>query len=80
LNFSKGGFQSARGSQNGGEFYLENLVEELDFATEFFHDTETDVRSPTTNLNPIEKAIEKHDAMPWFTLKARKQSTVGGSL
>lgn len=49
LNFSKGGFQSARGSQNGGEFYVENLVEELDFATEFFHDTEMDVRHPTTN-------------------------------
>jgi hypothetical protein len=45
LNFSKGGFQSARGNQNGGEFYVENVVEELDFATEFFHDTETDVRT-----------------------------------
>ena len=42
LNFSKGGFQSARGNRNGGEFYVENLAEELDFPTEFFHDTEAD--------------------------------------
>jgi hypothetical protein len=40
LNFSRGGFQSARGNQNGGEFYVENIQEELDYPTEFFHDLE----------------------------------------
>ena len=34
----KGGFQSARGSQNGGEFSISNVLEELDWPTEFFFD------------------------------------------
>jgi len=33
--FSKGGFQGARGNNNGAEFYIENVWEELDSPAEF---------------------------------------------
>jgi hypothetical protein len=36
--FGSGGFQGARGSDNGGDFFIENVREELDFPTEFFFD------------------------------------------
>ncbi len=38
FTFSKGGFQGARGSDNGDEFYIENVMEELDSANEWFFD------------------------------------------
>lgn len=36
--FSKGGFQGARGNDNGDEFYIENVMEELDSPSEWFFD------------------------------------------
>jgi len=40
IKFSAGGFQGARGNKAGDEFYVENVFEELDSATEwFFNDT-----------------------------------------
>lgn len=36
--FSKGGFQGARGNDNGAEFYIENVFEELDYPDEWFFD------------------------------------------
>jgi len=39
LKFSKGGFQGARGpGASGGEFYIENVFEELDSENEWFFD------------------------------------------
>lgn len=38
FTFSKGGFQGARGDNNGEHFYIENVFEELDFPGEFFFD------------------------------------------
>eukprot|EP01084_Bolivina_argentea_P066964 122061_1 len=37
IQFIKGGFQGARGSKSGGEFYIENIFEELDYPTEWFY-------------------------------------------
>ncbi len=41
FTFSKGGFQGARGNDNGDEFYIENVMEELDSANEWFFDKTT---------------------------------------
>ena len=34
LMFSRGGFQGARGARQGAEFFVENVMEELDYPTE----------------------------------------------
>ena len=39
LVFSKGGFQGSRGGSSGGELYIENVFEELDFPDEWFYNT-----------------------------------------
>ena len=39
FTFGKGGNQGARGNNQGGDFFVENIFEELDFPGEFFHDT-----------------------------------------
>jgi len=38
FTFGKGGFQGARGSNSGGDFFVENIFEELDHPGEFFFD------------------------------------------
>ena len=35
--FDKGGFQGARGNNNGDEYYVENIFEELDYPDEWFY-------------------------------------------
>ena len=41
FTFGQGGNQGARGSNNGGDYFVENIFEELDNPGEFFHDTRT---------------------------------------
>lgn len=41
FNFSKGGFQGARGNNNGDEFFMENVMEELDYPNEWFFNAST---------------------------------------
>ena len=41
LTFGRGGFQEARGSSSGAEFYVANVLEELDDDLEFFVDYPT---------------------------------------
>ena len=41
FNFSKGGFQGARGKDNGDEIVVENVMEELDWPNEWFYDENT---------------------------------------
>mmetsp|Transcript_67792 Transcript_67792/g.107564 ORF Transcript_67792/g.107564 Transcript_67792/m.107564 type:complete len:816 (-) Transcript_67792:152-2599(-) len=41
IMFAKGGFQGARGNNNGDEFYVENVMEELDYPTEYFFNAST---------------------------------------
>ena len=41
--FSKGGFQGARGDYEGEDFYIENVMEELDYPTEWFYNTTTKI-------------------------------------
>lgn len=39
LGWHIGGFQGARGSNNGQEFFIENVLEELDAPNEFYYDS-----------------------------------------
>ena len=41
FNFSKGGFQGARGNDTGDAFYIENVMEELDSPSEWFFDKDS---------------------------------------
>jgi hypothetical protein len=41
FSFSKGGYQDARGSDDAGNFYVENVLEELDDVSEWFFDAAT---------------------------------------
>ena len=41
FTFSKGGFQGARGNDRGDEFYIENVMEELDNPNEWYYDSKT---------------------------------------
>lgn len=38
IGWTKGGFQGARGDNSGGEWYISNVFEELDWPTEYFFD------------------------------------------
>lgn len=38
IGWHYGGFQGARGATTGGEWFVENIFEELDFPAEFFYD------------------------------------------
>ena len=41
FKFSKGGFQGARGQNSGAEFFIENVMEELDAPSEWYYDQTT---------------------------------------
>merc|ERR1711988_1417717 len=41
FTFGRGGNQGARGSNSGGDFFIEGVMEELDYPGEFFHDKRT---------------------------------------
>ena len=41
FTFGRGGFQGARGNNQGGDFFVENVFEELDFPGEFFFNAST---------------------------------------
>eukprot|EP01116_Phalansterium_solitarium_P022687 TRINITY_DN7582_c0_g1_i1.p1 TRINITY_DN7582_c0_g1~~TRINITY_DN7582_c0_g1_i1.p1 ORF type:complete len:924 (-),score=219.53 TRINITY_DN7582_c0_g1_i1:171-2942(-) len=38
FTFGRGGFQGAEGSDSGGRWFVENVIEELDYPREFFYD------------------------------------------
>lgn len=42
ITFGAGGNQGARGNDKGGDFFVENVFEELDHPGEFFYDKKTD--------------------------------------
>ena len=41
LHFERGGFQGARGNRNGDEWFISNVVEELDAEREFYYNAST---------------------------------------
>ena len=52
FKFSKGGFQGARGNNQGAEFVIENVKEELDAPTEWFYDEDKKVLYYFHNATP----------------------------
>jgi len=50
LSWTYGGFQGARGQTSGGEWYVENIFEELDVANEWFFDESSEVLYMMPNL------------------------------
>eukprot|EP01060_Flectonema_neradi_P015227 TRINITY_DN218_c1_g1_i9.p1 TRINITY_DN218_c1_g1~~TRINITY_DN218_c1_g1_i9.p1 ORF type:complete len:814 (+),score=246.12 TRINITY_DN218_c1_g1_i9:42-2444(+) len=38
ITFGQGGYQGARGNNKGGDFFIENVMEEFDYPNEFFFD------------------------------------------
>jgi hypothetical protein len=41
MGFGKGGNQGARGDDKGGDYFIENVMEELDSPGEFYYDSKT---------------------------------------
>jgi len=41
FTFGLGGFQGARGNNEGGDYFVENVFEELDYTGEFFFNKTT---------------------------------------
>lgn len=41
FTFGRGGFQGARGNNNGGDYFIENVFEEWDYPGEFFYNRST---------------------------------------
>ena len=52
FKFSQGGFQGARGNDQGAEFVVENIIEELDAPTEWFYDENKKVLYYFHNATP----------------------------
>jgi hypothetical protein len=61
FTFGRGGFQGARGgndkneptSGGGGDFFIENVYEELDYSGEFFHNRCVLISSPPLPSPPL---------------------------
>ena len=69
MTFLAGGFQDARGSNDAGEFYVENVAEELDAPAEWYYDEATQTLTfaynqtqvpPTPNTRRPARAVPMH--------------------
>ena len=62
MKFSKGGFQGARGNNNGDEIYVENVMEELDFPGEYFFNDSTKMLYYYNNISGSDPSSLKFEA------------------
>ena len=79
FTFGKGGNQGARGSNNGGDYFVENIFEELDNPGEFYHDKRLGKlylyhngtgAPPTTNvITPQQKILVNISGTQWNPVK-----------
>jgi len=81
FTFGYGGFQGARGRKNGGDFFIENVFEELDYPGEFFYDKKegllyvyynatSGTPPPTKNvILPNLKTLIWHEGTQWNPVK-----------
>ena len=58
FNFSKGGFQGARGANRGKEFYIENVFEEMDSESEWFYNESTQMLYYYNNQSQLNQTFE----------------------
>jgi hypothetical protein len=87
FSFGKGGNQGARGSNSGGDFFVENVMEELDYASEFFYD-KTDSKlyfyyngtgappTDTTFVVPQKRVLLNMTGTQWDPVKDVKTSGI----
>ncbi len=83
FTFSKGGFQGARGNNHGDEFYIENVLEELDYPNEWYYDTETMklffYYNATSGTQPTDDTIiEVVQLKTFFNVTGSQQSPIKG--
>eukprot|EP01084_Bolivina_argentea_P271094 461150_1 len=79
LKFSRGGFQGARGAASGDEFYVENILEELDAGMEwFYNDTEKVLyyRNNISNESPDKLLFEVTNLKVLFNYTGTKNKPI----
>jgi hypothetical protein len=79
FTFGKGGNQGARGNNQGGDFFVENIFEELDYPGEFYHDKRNKKlylyhngtgAPPTSNvITPQQKVLVNMTGTQWNPVK-----------
>ena len=79
FTFGKGGNQGARGANTGGDFFVENILEELDYPSEFYHDEENGKlylyhngtgAPPTKNVvAPLQQILVNMSGTQWNPVK-----------
>ncbi|GAB5362564.1 hypothetical protein AAMO2058_000808200 [Amorphochlora amoebiformis] len=81
IMFSKGGFQGGRGNNKGEAFFVENVIEELDAANEFFFNSSTRTLYYNTGTNSPPDAsalIEATNLKTIFSFEGSMNNTVSG--
>ena len=79
--FSSGGFQGARGNDRGEEFYIENVMEELDYPNEWYYDKQTKklyfYYNATSGTSPPDNTLfEAVQLKTFFMFQGSQQSPV----
>eukprot|EP01065_Artemidia_motanka_P026800 TRINITY_DN32038_c0_g1_i1.p1 TRINITY_DN32038_c0_g1~~TRINITY_DN32038_c0_g1_i1.p1 ORF type:complete len:933 (+),score=311.52 TRINITY_DN32038_c0_g1_i1:85-2799(+) len=80
FTFGKGGNQGARGNNEGGDFFVEGVMEELDYPGEFFHNSSTGqlylfyngTGQPPADMKvvvPTTKVLVNHTGTQWNPVK-----------
>lgn len=81
FTFSRGGFQGARGSDSGAEFYIENVFEELDSPNEWFYDEKSKMLYlwyNGTGAPPQDTVFEVTNVKTLFSVMGNQQNPVKG--
>jgi hypothetical protein len=87
MSFGHGGFQGARGSNNGGDWFIENVMEELDNPGEFFFDESASKLylyhngtgappASATVVAPQKQILVNHSGTQWNPVKNVKHTGI----
>ncbi len=72
IMLGKGGFQTAQSGSSGGNFYIENVLEEVDYPTEYFFDIQSRTlyyfNNDTNNKPPANLTFEATKLKVLFNL------------
>lgn len=81
MRWTHGGFQDARGLDEAGEWYVENVREELDNSNEFFYDPKAKqllYAYNGTGTIPSSFTFVVHNLKTFFNISGTQQSPVRG--